>query len=327
MSRTMPTGAISAARPSDVLNAARNSATRAPNHGSHSQDTSAGDRTRVSSSFGYNDDPSMGDGLALESLNKTREWLSDSETAGTSRKEKRRSHCRRRKNGARCKEKLSEWAASRRDVPIAIRDRRSDLTKLVDRIIEKRPTLRSLDKFEPGSIPDYVDRLGLTREQAAIKFSRDVQHAYPCQKRKRQHEYISSTRREASLAAALDLERRRADVLEYQAMMFKAELIQEIKRFKVLSAVIEAGYASAAAQGNDQWSESGSREAIDSIVSLGTGKIIDVLTATRNQDSGCIWRKDKRKDIYDEDSPADISSSSMSSGTSISWSSTSDDEL
>jgi hypothetical protein len=56
------------------------------------------------------------------------------------------------------------------NVPIRIRDTRSRLERVIDDIIDDLPALEELATFEVGSIPDYIDKIGVTREEAFARF-------------------------------------------------------------------------------------------------------------------------------------------------------------
>jgi hypothetical protein len=132
-------------------------------------------------------------------------------------------------------------------VPMDFVDTRPALDILIDDMIESRPSLKSLSKFEQGSVLDYIDMIGLTREEVFKGFPDAIQElpVLPVAPESRsfhrmmaefadQHDRPEVRNR---LEEALRLECKRADLLEYQVSMFRSELVTALKRWKVLTTV------------------------------------------------------------------------------------------
>jgi hypothetical protein len=144
-----------------------------------------------------------------------------------------------------------------RDVPMGIKDRRLPIEIVLDQMIDDTPSLRHLTAFEPSSLLDWIDMISITRREAFRSFPSNtplptVPDTLRIKVLDAFKEALDTARinmplpvgpfvlseGEKLLAKALEIESRRADLLEHQATMLRSELVTALKRWEVFIAVL-----------------------------------------------------------------------------------------
>ena len=163
---------------------------------------------------------------------------------------------RRRRSSFHHREEGIDASMDASDPPMRLIDTRTDLETYVDGLISDSPILDRLEAFEEGSVLDYIDMIGITRDEAFASFPKEIselpsvpgsqgiesvlekiKRATPLGSRSTPafQKLDDMLARQDLLMDALTLESRRADLLQYQVMMLRNELVLALKRWKVLS--------------------------------------------------------------------------------------------
>lgn len=263
---------------------------------------------------------------------------------------KQRRYERQQKQQDDYDEQRVRTANSPENVPMEIMDLRSEVEKLVDGLIDGRPALRDLTAFEAGSVLDYIDMIGLTREEVFREFpvGKPELPSVPGCKRLEilddmqrgqtmegavlsPDEVINSlAEREQHLAKALDLECRRADLLECQVKMLRSELVIALKRWKMMTVALWPGINCGCLSDEQKRAAYLERlRSLDRVEAMSAGKFVrlqaedaKVLDSFRNRHRK-VQRRDTVASGEDCDSEED-SSGCLSSGSSPIWSSSSE---
>jgi hypothetical protein len=246
------------------------------------------------------------------------------------------------KGKARLKQNAKKLSAQTiKNVPMKIEDTRCEVQKVVEAIIDDHPVLKELTQFEEGSIPDFIDRIGVTREEAFARFPREQPNLPLMPGRtvlsildmtgETRHGEDQCGSREKGLAEALELECRRADLLAYQVKMLRGELVQSLKRWQVLTTVMHCMKESKGGELEDVrrlLDHETLTKALDQIETLGMGKVIKILTDKMLRRSTKGRRKRRRGGALsgDRSGSGGYDSPTSSSGSSTAWSSASSDK-
>jgi len=294
-----------------------------------------------------------GDPSGLNPLGTAKSTNKKGKKGGKATGKSKKSDKRRTRRDRKAKEKVNNDTYSEDEVimpkvPMRVKDTRNELEKYIDGLINAHDALRDLKAFEKGSMLEYIDLIGVSRAEAFAEFPEDVRELpiVPGSKgigellsklkgaqepadgnMKPENRIAASKWKQDCLLDALNLESRRADLLEYQVKMLRNELVLALKRWKVLgTGVISSLICECRSQDQKLNGVKEGMRSLNTAEPLNTGKSISL----RKEHAAVMetYRKRKTYDSANEESSSDTEGGSdvNSIRSSDIWSSSSEDE-